>query len=251
MRRWNESEDALSDLVTYARPPLSGHTDRPQPVSNWWARNGIQIRKPQLTREDLFAHAEEIRTAREPNWVDLLWHVLAWGVAGEFRNVPTVVRGVDSVPSRERLNELLAEASRLSYRGEIAAAYSSLHKKVPRLGPAFFTKYLYFTGDRASEAPRPLILDSRVTAASWTLTGNTYWAEKPGTYAAFCELAHRCSQRHACTPDEVEFRLYEFGVLIRSERWRWLRAEASLYREGAEGAGFADIVSRIAEPADR
>lgn len=40
-------------------------------------------------------------------------------------------------------------------------AYAALHRHVPGLGPAFFTKFLYFTGIALPPAhgPRPLILD--------------------------------------------------------------------------------------------
>lgn len=40
-------------------------------------------------------------------------------------------------------------------------AYAALHRQVPGLGPAFFTKFLYFTGIALPPAhgPRPLILD--------------------------------------------------------------------------------------------
>ncbi|MFD9540829.1 hypothetical protein [Streptomyces sp. NPDC060022] len=41
------------------------------------------------------------------------------------------------------------------------SAYAALHRRVPGLGPSFFTKFLYFTGIAIPPAhgPRPLILD--------------------------------------------------------------------------------------------
>ena len=41
-------------------------------------------------------------------------------------------------------------------------------------------------------------------------------------------------------------RMYQFGQLIDSLRWKWLHAEASLYREGRKQVGFDDIAERRA-----
>jgi hypothetical protein len=166
---------------------------------------------------------------------------------GDLRNAPTIVRSLESSEGRQRLNQSLARAAELSFFGDTAAAYGSMYKTVARLGPAFFTKFLYVCGDQTSGGPRCLILDSRVAAAMFALTAIDTYAERPAVYAHFCTLVDECSHRQGCTPDEVEFRLYQFGVLIGSRRWRWLHAEASLYRDGACDVGFDDIVARLAE----
>ena len=243
VRGWQESDLALDDLVHCPHPRLSGEIDSPLPVDRWWTRNNVPINAASLTRADLFAMAEKARTAERPDWVDVLLHVLAWGVVGDLRNTPTIVRSAEA--DRRRLNDLLAGAAESSYRGMVAAAYTVLYKKVPRLGPAFFSKFLYVTGDRTSTSPRCLILDSRVATALFTLTGQAFGVEKPSAYAAYCDVVHRCAQRQGRTPDEVEFRLYQFGALTRY-RWRWLHAEASLYREGNREVSFDDIVARLA-----
>lgn len=243
---WKESEAALEELMRCEHPRLVGGIDIPQKVDRWWARNGVPIVAETLNRADLFALAEKTRTAEHPDWVDLLWNVLAWGVAGELRNAPTIVRSAASEGDRNRLNVLLSDVAGMSYSGNFAGAYAAIHKKVPRLGPAFFTKFLYFTGDRSSGPPRGLILDLRVTAAAFALTGRDFYNEKPAVYERFCGLANDCAQRTHCTPDEVEFRLYKLGVLIQNARWRWLHAETSLYREGARDVSFNDIVERLA-----
>lgn len=230
-----------------AHPKLCGGIDIPQKVDRWWGGKGIPLNADELSRADLFGLAEKTRVAEKPDWVTFLWHVLAWGVAGELRNVPTIVGFAEGQHGREQLNDLLGNAADLSFNGDVAGAYRAIYKQVPRLGPAFFTKFLYFVGSPASEQPRCLILDSRVASALFTLTGKSYYDEKPTVYADFCVLAHHAAQRNDCPSDEVEFRLYLFGVLIRSYRWRWLHAEASLYREGAREVGFDDIVSRLAE----
>lgn len=246
MTGWHESDAALDDLMRCEHPRLVGGIDIPQKVDRWWARNGVPIVAEVLNRADLFDLAEKTHAAEHPDWVDLLWNVLAWGVAGELRNAPTVVRNATSADDRSRLNTLLGSVAELSRQGDIAGAYAAIYKKVKRLGPAFFTKFLYFTGDRSSGSPRALILDSRVTEAVFALTGRSFYGEKPAIYEGFCGLVDDCAQRVGCTPDEVEFRLFRLGVLIRTTRWRWLHAEASLYREGAREVGFDDIVKRLA-----
>ena len=117
------------------------------------------------------------------------------------------------------------------------------------MGPAFFSKFLYLTSDRDSRrtadpdspGPRCLILDSRVSAAVFTLTGTDCSKEKAATYEHFCGDVHRWSELFGAPDDVIEFRLYQFGRLIASSRWRWLHAEASLYREGRQHVGFEDI----------
>jgi hypothetical protein len=44
------------------------------------------------------------------------------------------------------------------------AAYRQLRGAIQGLGPAFFTKFLYFAGDALTDVPRPrpLILDQRI-----------------------------------------------------------------------------------------
>lgn len=247
MGGWSESEGAIDCLMQSAHPKLCGGIDIPQKVDRWWASKGIAIDADLLSRADLFALAEKTRAAEKPDWVSALWHVLAWGVAGELRNVPTIVSFAEELNGRERLNDLLGHAADLSFNGEIVGAYRALYKQIPRLGPAFFTKFLYFTGDHASGQPRCVILDSRVASALFTLTGKSFHNEKATVYADFCRVVHHSAQRNNCLPDEVEFRLYLFGVLIRSYRWRWLHAEASLYREGKREVGFDDILERLAE----
>ncbi|MCW1824996.1 hypothetical protein OLG66_29185 [Mycobacterium senegalense] len=218
------------------------------PVSKWWADHGIVIGLAELSREQLFAHAAQCRLQGDhADWVSLLWHVLAWGVIGDYRNATTIVASAAGAEQRAQLNDILCAAAEASYRGEIRSAYSAIRGKVHRLGPAFFSKFLYFTGDRDSPGPRCMILDSRVTASAFTLTGHDYSEKKAATYERFCNDVHKWSQQFDVPADVVEFRMYQFGQLIDSSRWKWLHAEASLYREGHQEVGFNDIVKRRAD----
>jgi hypothetical protein len=173
--------------------------------------------------------------------VTFLWRVLAWGVMGDYRNASKIVVIADDADQCARLNGILQTAAEASHRGDIRAAYRAIRGKVARLGPAFFSKYLYLTSDRDSPAPGCLILDSRVSAAVFTLTGHDYSKENAATYESFCNAVHNWSKEFGVPDDVIEFRLYKFGQLIDSCRWRWLHAEATLYREGRRPVGFDDI----------
>jgi len=241
---WRESDDAISDVLRCNSPRLAGDLDNPQRVDAWWAERNVPITSALLGRQDLFHLASEARESGD--LLPLLWHVLAWGAMGDLRNAPTVVRSAENSVGRSRLNDILRAAAAASYRGDIETAYRAIHKKIPRFGPAFFTKFLYFTGNRASPNPRCMILDSRVTAAAFTLTGTDYSDNKPAAYARFCGDLHRWANNYGKEPDAIEFRLYKFGQLIDSRRWRWLHAEACLYRAGATDVGFDDVVHAVA-----
>ena len=68
----------------------------------------------------------------------------------------------------------------------------------------------------------------------FTLTGTGYFCQQlqPDTVVLRHDLwrwGDPCGEE----PDRIEFRLYKFGQLIDSRRWRWLHAEASRYGAGA------------------
>jgi hypothetical protein len=246
---WKESEDAIGDLLMSNTLQRKGRIDHPEKVSSWWADNGVNINADELSRDVLFALAEECREFAVPDWVSFLWHVLAWGVVGDYRNARAIVKSATNDVQHTQLNAILSAAAAASYSGAIRLAYTALHGKIPRLGPAFFSKFLYFTADRTSPQPRCLILDSRVAAAVFTLTGLDYFEEKAATYERFCQDVHRWSVRYEVVPDLVEFRLYQFGQLINSRRWKWLYSEVSRYREGNLHVEFDNIIERRAQVA--
>lgn len=243
---WEESDGAIGDLLTSQVLGRVGQIDDPVKVSAWWADHGITIDSAELSRDLLFALAAQCRENTDPDWVSFLWHVLAWGVMGDYRNAPTIVASAAGVDQRVRLNGLLRKAAEASHRGEIRSAYAAIRRKVPRLGPAFFSKFLYFTADRDSPDPSSVILDSRVSAAAFTLTGGDYSEDKAATYERFCNDMHKWSRQFDAPADVIEFRMYQFGQLIDTRRWKWLHAEASLYREGRHDVGFNEIAERRA-----
>ncbi|MFZ2510037.1 MAG: hypothetical protein WAW85_02955 [Gordonia sp. (in: high G+C Gram-positive bacteria)] len=247
---WNESDDAVGELLRSTVLRGGGRFDDSVVISGWWAKHGITIAPIELNRNSLFSIATRYREANEPDWVSFLWHVLAWGAMGDFRNIPRIVGSVDSAERHAELNALLAGASEASFAGNCASAYRMFYGKIPRLGPAFFSKFLYFTSDRNSVNPSPLILDSRVSSALFTLIGSNYSRQDSDTYGKFCSDLHRWSNDFDTPADVIEFRLYQFGQLIDSSRWKWLHAEASLYREGRPQVGFDEIAEEMVRRAN-
>jgi len=242
---WKEPEAAVRDLLAADSLRQAGAISDDQSVSSWWSNHGIELKLDRLNRDALFGLAAEYRTQADLDWVELLWHVLAWGVMGDYRNATTIVRNAADQRDRSLLNDRLGAAAECSYTGRIQEAYVTLHGKIPRLGRAFFSKFLYFTSDRSSNQPRCLILDSRVESAIFTLTGLEFFKHDAATYERFCNQVAQWSEDYCDDPEEIEFRLYQFGQRTNSSRWRWLHAEVSLYREGRRDVDFNEILQRV------
>lgn len=180
-----------------------------------------------LTRASLFRLAGRLSSSSEPEEnLNFVWHVLAWGSGRSRRNNRARIASL----SAEKNADLLSTALEHARAGRTAEAYACLIRrgggKIDRLGPAFFTKLLYFAG--AGEASHPcLILDARVAAslhaAGWsglrrTRTRGGGWSYSynwhTATYVAYCDLLRRWadeeSQRlgHEVGGDEIEVALF-------------------------------------------
>jgi hypothetical protein len=251
---WQESEDGIGDLLRCELPQLAkGSLAEPEPVNvDWWAKNRILISPNPLGREDLFAIASAAReSGDDAHLLQLFWHMLAWGVMGNFRNAPRIVRAAKDDAGRTHLLAALRPAAAASYQGNIDDAYRAfLNHKISRLDYAFFTKFLYFTGDRSSGGARCLILDDRVDTALFTITGHSYLPEgarRAKAYAQYCGDVYRWSAAYGVEPDRIEWRLYRFGQLTE-RRWQWLSAEVSLYPRGSDTRDFRRDCRTCGEP---
>ena len=209
--------------------------------SDWWnsrlSAQGLDQRVElfehgetrRLTRGDLFGVARPIAGSdpSDTEVLTLLWHVLAWGTGRSQRaNSQRIASFVDA-SDRQRNVELLKEAFALAQEGEATSAYGRLIRRgggqIRGLGPAFFTKVLYFTSEGAS-GTRCLILDARVAgslaAAGWSSlpcsarTGYSYnWFS--ATYGSYCDLLRRWATEESdregrqIWPDEIERALFQ------------------------------------------
>lgn len=130
-----------------------------------------------ISRGDLFALGA--RAVEDPDAaLTLLWNAVAWGSGPSVRNVRARLAAVCADPPHAA--RVLCDAARRS-RTDPAGAYGLLRPEDRRnairsLGPAFFTKFLYFAGAGAAEHPCR-ILDARVAA---TLRGMG-WRSLPRT----------------------------------------------------------------------
>ncbi|GGK58190.1 8-oxoguanine DNA glycosylase OGG fold protein [Nocardia camponoti] len=160
-----------------------------------------------LDREAIFAIAAD-GIDDGPSARKVLWAALAWGEGNRvFRNPRRVAAVLDDL---EVNGKLLVEAANAA---DPETGYRTLFGAIKGLGPAFFTKYLYF-----ANPDRFLILDQRVATAlhnecGWTsLSPTTSWP--PDTYARYCELLTRWAAELSeagfkTSPDQLEYRLFE------------------------------------------
>lgn len=109
------------------------------------------------------------------------------------------------------------EAQRAAARSGPAAAWTSFMStdRVYGLGPAFATKFAYFSSfDQAASSPKPLIADLNTSWAIWKLAGIPRSVARKDKYLRYVELLHRWAD---ATPgwraDEIEWALF---VLWRS-----------------------------------
>ena len=212
--------------------------------SAWWNDHlsvaGLDQRFPvverggswQLTRHDLFGLAARFDSGapEENDVLMLLWHVLAWGTDKSQRNNKLRIRSFVDPTDRGRNVQLLKEAIHHARAGDPACAYSTLIRrgggKIRGLGPAFFTKLLYFASEGTAEN-RCLILDARVaeslSRAGWL---SLPWSRRSGfsynwytaTYASYCTLLGRWATNETSRlgrrvwPDEIERALFDGGT---------------------------------------
>jgi hypothetical protein len=172
-----------------------------------------------ITRGHVFAQAAG--AADDPaRALGLLWHVLAFGSGGKVRHNHQRMDSVAANP--DDLAKTLAAAARLS-RVSPTEAYGRLYPKddalIAYLGPAFFTKFLYFAGDGRSDHPC-LILDERVAEALHRLCGwksldfSGSWPTR--TYDRYTSLLSRwqieeSSDEEEIRPDLIERWLFSNG----------------------------------------
>ncbi|MFA5566518.1 MAG: hypothetical protein WC184_10885 [Acidimicrobiia bacterium] len=106
---------------------------------------------------------------------------------------------------------VLRESAALVADGDLSAAYM-LHKKLPGVGPAFFTKWLWLVGSNQDQQPQPLILDSLVWKSlaelgwdSREASGSRLWAKR---YVAYLNACRVWAKDNNTTPEDIEYTLF-------------------------------------------
>ncbi|MFY1619551.1 hypothetical protein [Micromonospora sp. WMMD736] len=167
----------------------------------------------EVWRQDVFAVAEAYR-AGSASARQLLAAVLMWGYGPIGYGPWRAARSLGGDPTGERLTSALED---ISVPGEVAlrTAYRRFRDpaqaRLPWLGPAFFTKVLYFAGYRRGVGGvQPLILD-RVVAdrlpAEAGVTRRNGWSSDE--WLAYLRWAAGQAQRRGVEPDAVELALFQ------------------------------------------
>lgn len=164
-----------------------------------------------ISREDIFTLASASGTS-DGEILNLYVAMGAWGTGTKAQRVARAMRPLHEQGAMAALGRSL-EAAR---SGQPVEAYRRLNTtgedRIKHLGPAFFTKWLYFSAYDSSghrDGPRPLILDSRVAnALGWERQG---WTSSD--YGRYLDIA---SEIHsAWCPEEpshvVEYALFKLG----------------------------------------
>lgn len=124
-----------------------------------------------ISRKDVTAVATS--SADTDEWVPLLNASYAWG-QGRNGYGPSRLRAIHAgaASAGVDIETTLNEAVDTMRAGTAVDAYARLDGAIPDLGPAFFTKFLYFAGTRVAPAsgPAPLVLDAVVAGRLASLT---------------------------------------------------------------------------------
>ena len=167
-------------------------------------------RRPFVTRQDVFNRAREVTTQSDA--VELFLLMAAWGTGTQARPISRVAK----VLHQDQAAARLLSSYRAVRDGEPVEAYRRLRSwsdgRIKYFGPAFFTKWLYFSAYDAWDVafgPAPLILDARVAASlAWP---SSSWSS--ARYGNYLELATLIRDRWA--PGEqlhvVEYALFQMA----------------------------------------
>jgi len=168
-----------------------------------------------LSRGDLFSLASDLRRQRRPQWAGLLAASNAWGYGttgyGWHRT-----RAILAQPDLDA--RLIAAVAILTDHGPVHAFYALRNQHhVTGLGPAFFTKFLYFAS-AGLDTPDALILDAVLAAAINRVSGKTVLRSagwRTPEYAFYLVYLNRVAERVRqtaltdVTPGQVEMALFQ------------------------------------------
>ena len=190
----------------------------------WWtqtlADHGLEdtLTGETIRRADIFALADPA-TDDPAAALTLLWNSLAWGSGDKRRNNKARIAAIAADP--DAAAALLQQAATRS-RTDPQAAYDLLYPRnrtaISDLGPAFFTKYLYFAGGGDPAHPCA-ILDENVALAlqktcGWTSLPLKGWLAS--AYQRYATLLGMWVDRHDLgRRDSIERWLFEEGKRVR------------------------------------
>lgn len=171
---------------------------------------------------------------------------LMWGYGGQIKRYRYLENIKNALDAPEPLDSVLKSVTGALDRGDLEAAYGAFltprgGTTVKGLGPAFFTKVLYFAGAsrRRTGCPPPLILDALVARAlSWLLgtfhlyvdLGTAGWSAYGQGYVRYVESMTRWAEALGCASDDLEYYLWAAARGHARKR----HGKAALYLEAAK-----------------
>ena len=225
LRRAGHGDQPADEIV-------SGHTIKFDP-QRWTALGDLL---PDTAATGLISRADvgavAVACSRSGRWLPLLVASYVWGqgLIGYGPARLERILGTDESgthAAQERAEGSLAAAVKALRVESARRAYEVLRgdEGITHLGPAFFTKFLYFAGMEvaAASGPQPLILDERlanrmrsvwesrqVPDAAWRWTDGGWTAYRYEVYLSFLVNAAEAlsAQGQAWTPDLVELMLF-------------------------------------------
>jgi hypothetical protein len=168
------------------------------------------IGRKRLTRADVFSRARDV--VSDDSLVELYVAVCAWGTGTKAQRVARCVKPLYEKGAIASLSRSF-EALQAQHPVEVYRRLNSWDgDRVKHFGPAFFTKWMYFSAyDRMDklEGPAPLILDKRVALAmGWSPSG---W--RSADYARYLDLV--AELRETWCPFQsahvIEYSLFSLG----------------------------------------
>ncbi|MEU7380224.1 MULTISPECIES: hypothetical protein [unclassified Streptomyces] len=213
-----DREEVLGQAIPFDRarwvPLLPDPTWWPAELDNCPTVAG----RPRVDRSTVFGIARRSDTAEGRR--HLLTAALVWGTGTRARSVARHARVFGESSAEDIDGRLKTALATLREQGAVAAYFAFNNgQRIKYLGPAFFTKVLYFAGHERPVGPwRPLILDSVVARALRSADADVKWPGGGWTaprYERYLSLAHDHADRAGVLPDQVEAALFRHGKRLR------------------------------------
>lgn len=209
-----EKEVNTQGFAFYPRHWLTKWTEPYMPeIPKILEDNGLDARgRKWINRDDLFVLGQRVRTPDDA--IEFYVAVCSWGVGNKARDVYRRIAPLKQPEAGDRLLRGIAavQGPHGSARAGFEAFSSTDNAKLKGLGPAFFTKLLYFAAGEptAGHGGHPLILDQKVaTAIGWP--AKTWWSVEE--YTNYLDLVDETGRMFHPIPrtDCIEYALFLSG----------------------------------------